>query len=258
MGACACSCPVMEERVGTTLNRELRNTLLRRLDPHDFALISPHLIPVNLPLRHPLARANLPVQHVYFLETGIASVVTGNPSESPIEIGLIGREGLVNLNVVLETDQTPNDCYVQAAGHGHKVAVPVIRDLMARSAAFRRGLLNSAHVFMCQNASTVLANGRGTVERRLARWLLMAHDRLDGDTLVLTHEFLGLMLGTRRAGVTVALQALDRRGLVERQRGRVTVLDRGALMEIAGTYYGTAEAEHARLFGEADLDPVDV
>lgn len=236
------------------MNRKLRNTLLRSLDADDFALISPHLKAVDLPLRQPLGRANVPVQHVYFLETGIGSVVTSSPSESPIEIGLIGRESMVNLSVVLETDQSPYDCYMQAAGHGYKVAVPVIGDLMLRSAAFRRMLLNSAHVFMCQTASTVLANGRGTVERRLARWLLMAHDRLDGDTLVLTHEFLGLMLGTRRAGVTVALQALDRQGLVERQRGRVTIRDRRALMEIAGGYYGVAEAEHARLFGDPNIE----
>jgi CRP-like cAMP-binding protein len=232
----------------------LRNTLLRNLDADDFGLIAPHLNPIDFPLRQPLARANVPVQNVFFLETGIASVVTASSSENPIEIGLIGREGLVNLSVVLETDQSPNDCYVQAAGHGHRVAVPAVRDLMIRSAAFRRRLLNAAHVFMCQNASTVLANGRGTVERRLARWLLMAHDRLDGDTLVLTHEFLGLMLGTRRAGVTVALQALDRQGLVERQRGRVTIRDRRALMEIAGGYYGVAEAEHARLFGDPNIE----
>jgi len=232
------------------LNPELRNALLNGLDAEDFALISPHLVPVSLPLRLQLARANVPVQHVYFLETGIGSVVLSSPSENPIEVGLIGREGMANIGVVLETDQSPSDCYMQAEGHGHKVAVPVIRDLMLRSAMFRRVLLNSAHVFMCQIASTVLANGRGTVERRLARWLLMAHDRLDGDMLVLTHDFLGLMLGTRRAGVTVALQGLGQRGVVERQRGRVTIVDRQALLDLAGDYYGTAEAEHARLFGD--------
>jgi CRP-like cAMP-binding protein len=240
----------MEERVRKKLDREFRNTLLGRLDEDDFGLISPHLVPVNLPLRLPLARANVAVEQVYFLETGIASVVTSSPSENPIEIGVIGREGVVNVSALLDSDQSPNDCHVQAPGHGHMVAVPIIRDLMLRSAGLRVSLLNSVHVFMCQTASTVLASGRGTVERRLARWLLMAHDRLEGDTIVLTHDFLGLMLGTRRAGVTVALQALDRRGVVERRRGRITIVDRQALLDLAGDYYGTAEAEHARLFGD--------
>ena len=236
------------------MGREFRNTLLDRLNDNDFALISPHLVPVNLPIRQPLARANVAVEQVYFLETGIASIVTCSPSDSPIEIGVIGREGVVNVSALLDSDQSPNDCYVQAAGHGHMVAVPIIRDLMLRSAGLRVSLLNSVHVFMCQAASTVLSNGRGTVERRLARWLLMAHDRLDGDTVVLTHDFLGLMLGTRRAGVTVALQALGRRGVVERQRGRITILHRQALIDLAGDFYGTAEAEHARLFGDRKID----
>ena len=98
------------------MGREFRNALLDRLDKSDFALISPHLVPVNLPLRHPLARANVAVEQVYFLETGIASIVTSLPSENPIEIGVIGREGVVNVSALHDSDQSPNDCYVQAPG----------------------------------------------------------------------------------------------------------------------------------------------
>jgi len=103
--------------------------------------------------------------------------------------------------------------------------------------------------FMVQMGQTALANGSFSLEQRLARWLLMCHDRVDGNDLATTHEFLSLMLGVRRAGVTVALQAFEERGLIATQRGQVTVLNRARLEAVAGDSYGAAEAEYERLIG---------
>jgi CRP-like cAMP-binding protein len=109
-------------------------------------------------------------------------------------------------------------------------------------------MLHYAHVFMVQTAQTALANGRSKVEERLARWLLMAHDRVGGDDLNLTHEFLGIMLGVRRSGVTVALGSLEDSGHIRASRGVITILNRKALERAAGGIYGVAEAEFKRLF----------
>jgi len=113
----------------------------------------------------------------------------------------------------------------------------------------RRALLRYGHSFVIQTAHTALANGRNKLLERLARWLLMAHDRVDGDDIHLTHEFLSIMLGVRRTGVTVALNQWARAGLVETKRGVITILDRGGLEEISNGSYGAPEAELRRLFG---------
>jgi hypothetical protein len=120
---------------------------------------------------------------------------------------------------------------------------------MAASSSLHQRLLRFVQTFMIQTAQTALANGSHLLEERLARWLLMCHDRVDGDALFTTHEFLSLMLGVRRAGVTEALKVLEDRGLISTKRSQVTVLDRVKLEAVAGDSYGVPEAEYARLFG---------
>jgi CRP-like cAMP-binding protein len=119
---------------------------------------------------------------------------------------------------------------------------------MAQSPTLMAILLRFVHVYMVQTASTVPANGRASIPERLARWLLMARDRVDGEGIALTHEFLATMLGVRRPGVTVALREFERRGLIDGGRGLITILDRSALETAANGHYGIAEAEFHRLF----------
>jgi CRP-like cAMP-binding protein len=226
-----------------------KNGILAALPPDDLDLLRPRLEPVDLPLRIRLAAANQTIEHVYFPEAGIASIVTGLRHESPIEVGIIGREGFVNLAVVMGSDQSPNDVFVQSAGHGHRMDASRLRDAIAASPTLLRVLLHYAHVFMTQTASTVLANGQAKVSERLARWLLMAHDRVDGDVLHSTHEFLSIMLGVRRSSVTNALRDFEARGVVARMRGELKILDRDGLVTIANGYYGAAEREMLRLYG---------
>ena len=212
------------------------NRVLSRLSRKDFALLEPHLEAVDLPVRKQLAARNKRVQHVYFPESGFASVVADGGRA--IELGIIGREGMTGMSVVMQNDdRAPHETYMQLAGHGQRVEAERLREAIDASRTLHRVMLNVAHAFMVQMAQTALANGRSKVEERLARWLLMADDRVDGNELRLTQEFLGIMLGVQRPGVTVAMQGLERLGLIAHKRGMITILNRAALQKSSnGTY----------------------
>ena len=213
------------------------NRILSSLSKADLQLLAPHLQPADLPLRKQLATRNRRVEHVYFIESGFASVVANNGSQA-IEIGIVGREGLTGPSVVMgSADRVPHETYMQVAGHGRRIGAAQLREAIEASTTLHQALLSYVHTFMTQMAQTALANGRSRIEERLARWLLMADDRIDGDELPLTHEFLSIMLGVRRSGVTVALQELERKGLIDHKRGVITIIDRKGLEESSnGTY----------------------
>lgn len=225
------------------------NKILSSLAPADFDLLRPQLTRVDLPLRKSLEVANKKVDHVFFPERGFASVVAGKRGHS-VEVGLIGSEGMTGLAVVLGAGSSPNATYMQSAGDGWRLSSVGLRAAMDKSPTLRHVLLNFAHAFLVQTAQTAFINGRGTIEARLARWLLMAHDRLRNDEMQLTHEFLAIMLGVRRTGVTEALNRLDEQGLVRAARGRIVLLDRKGLEKLADNAYGTSETEFRRLFGK--------
>jgi CRP-like cAMP-binding protein len=193
-----------------------KNLVLSRLSTADFALLEPHLEPVDLPLRKMLEKSDRPIKAIYFPESGFASVVA-NGGKRPIEVGLIGREGMTGLAVVLGNDRNDNETYIQAAGQGHCVQASRLREAIEKSTSLHRVMLRYTHAFLNQATRTAVANGRSKIEERLARWLLMADDRLDGSALPLTHEFLAMMLGVRRPGVTVAIQDLERTGAIARK-----------------------------------------
>jgi CRP-like cAMP-binding protein len=181
------------------------NRILSRLSRQEFALLEPHLEAVDLPVRKTLEVRRKRIDQVYFIESGFASVVANGTNKPSIEVGIIGREGM--------------------------------READERSMILHRAMLRYAHAFLLQTTTTALANGRSKIEERAARWLLMADDRIDGDDLPLTHEFLGLMLGTHRPGVTIALQALEKAGLITTRRSHITIIDRKGLEKSSnGTY----------------------
>jgi CRP-like cAMP-binding protein len=196
-----------------------------------------------------MERPNRRIQSVYFIEAGIASVVAVQPDDTRVEVGLIGCEGMSGIAVVLGGGQSPHATYVQMAGKGQRISTGELRKAMKASASLHTLLLKFAQVFMVQTAHTAIANARAHIDRRLARWLLMAHDRTRGDTLLLTHEFLALMLGVRRAGVTEALHSLKRRKLIETGRNQIRVLSRRGIEQAAGSSYGVPESEYRRLIG---------
>jgi CRP-like cAMP-binding protein len=213
------------------------NRLLSRLTRADFGLLAPHLEAVELPLRKSLEPRNRRVERVYFMESGIASVVANGARD--IEVGVIGREGMTGLSVVMCNDErAPHDTYMQVSGRALRMDSDDLRSAIAASVGLHHVLLRYAFTFLVQATQTAAANGRGKIEERLARWLLMAHDRTDGNEFPLTHEFLATMLGVRRPGVTIALQQLERVGLITHRRGVIAILDRKALEERSnGAYF---------------------
>src|SRR5256885_6275684 len=202
------------------------NRILSRLSRQEFALLEPHLEAVDLPVRKTLEARRKRIDQIYFIESGFASVVANGTRKPSIEIGIIGRDGMSGLAIVLGSDdRAQHATYIQAAGKGLRISAARLREADERSNTLHRAMLRFAHSFLAQTTTTALANGRSKIEERLARWLLMADDRIDGD-LLLTHEFLGLMLGTHRPGVTIAVQALEKAGLITKRRRHITIVDR--------------------------------
>jgi CRP-like cAMP-binding protein len=225
------------------------NHLLASLMPADFDLLEPHLKSVPLKVRKDIEKPNRRIEAIYFPESGFVSVVAVQSKETQVEVGLIGREGMTGLSVVLGDDRTPHSTYVQAAGAGQCIPVLELANALGASRSLRDLLLKYVQAFGIQTTHTAICNARSRLDRRLARWLLMAHDRLGTNLLPLTHEFLSLMLGVRRAGVTEALQTLKTRGLIAVGRGQINVRDRKGLERVAGGAYGIPEAEYRRLLG---------
>ena len=223
------------------------NRLLQLLSRQDRALLDRSLAPVNLKLRASFERPNRRIENVLFPESGVASVVAQHRDGRRIEIGIVGCEGMSGTTVVLGNDRSPHSTYMQVAGKGHAIPVAALRKAMAHSRTLHAVLLKYVQAFMVQTAHTAIANARASLSERLARWLLMAHDRVPGDELLLTHEFLSLMMAVRRAGVTETLQKFEDLDLIGRNRGEISILDRKGIEKIASHYYGTPEAEYRRL-----------
>jgi CRP-like cAMP-binding protein len=196
-----------------------------------------------------MERPNRQIETVYFMEAGIASVVAVQSDETRVEVGLIGREGMSGIAVVLGGDQSPHSTYIQVAGEAQRITINELRKAMRASEALHGLLLKFAHAFMVQTAQTAIANARAHIDQRLARWILMAHDRTGNTDLPLTHEFLALMLGVRRAGVTEALQSLKRKKLIDTGRNQIMMLSRKGIERAAGHSYGLPEKEYRRLIG---------
>ncbi|MFZ0851556.1 MAG: Crp/Fnr family transcriptional regulator [Hyphomicrobiaceae bacterium] len=231
-------------------NRRIsRNRLLARLPANELALLEPHLERVALPLRKQLETRSRRIEHAYFIEDGIASVVANGTRDDSIEVGLIGAEGMTAIAVILGAERAPHATFMQVAGSGLRLPSDALRQAMEQSAVLHRTLTRYAHTFFVQTTYTALTNGRSKVEERLARWLLMAHDRIAGDELPLTHEFLAIMLGVRRSGVTTALLTLKEAELIEYRRGLIRITNREGLKKAANGAYGGPEAEFEKLFG---------
>jgi CRP-like cAMP-binding protein len=224
------------------------NKLLASLSTNDFDLLEPHLESIDLRLRKSLEKPNQRISAAYFPESGFASVVAVQRGKQ-VEVGIIGREGMTGLPIVLGNHRSPHATYIQAAGKGKCIPSGALRKATQSSQSLRNALLKYVLAFGVQTTHTAISNAQARMDIRLARWLLMAHDRIGEDTLQLTHEFLSLMLAVRRAGVTDALNVLRKQGLISYKRGEITICNRKGLERTAGESYGTPEAEYRRLIG---------
>ena len=222
-----------------------RNQLLASLQADALALLQRVLQPVELPLTTVLEETSVPIEAVYFIESGFASVVTGN--KPPIEIGLVGREGMTGLSIVMDDDRSVNRTFMQADGTALRMSADDLRAALRDSPTLHSSLLRYAQAFTVQTSQTALVNGRAKLEARLARWLLMVHDRFEQGDFPFTHRIIAMMLGVRRAGVTTALHTLEGHKLIRARRGQITVVDRKGLEALSDPSYGVPESEYARL-----------
>ena len=185
-------------------NFSYKNGLLRRMSAEDIALLEPHMQRCSLHLRMNLEQPRTPIEFIYFLEEGIGSVVAKTRQGRDTEIGFIGVEGMTGSAVVMGDDRNVHECYVQMAGEAIRIEVAPFSAVLASSPTMRLYLLRYAQALHIQTGYTALVNARSKLEERLARWLLMCDDRVSDGRLTITHEFLAIMLGVRRPGVTVA------------------------------------------------------
>lgn len=226
----------------------IRNLLLSGIPVGELQFIQPDLKLRSLELRHVLIRPDEALSLVTFPESCVVSVVATTATGRESEVGIVGREGLVGLAAVLADDRSPLDCFVQVQGDAIQMPVAAFRRALEECPTLRAACLRYAHNFLIQVSHAALAYSTFSVVERLARWLLMTQDRSGGDDVVITHEFLAILLGVRRAGVTLALQDIERRGSIRTRRGRVTIVDRSGLETIAADSYGVAEADYRRQF----------
>jgi CRP-like cAMP-binding protein len=212
---------------------EITNRLLLALPEADRALLSPHMEPITLSIRQKLEQITEPVKYVYFIQEGLASMVAQMPSGKSAEIGIVGREGATGLSLAIGDPRSSFETFIQMEGSALRIGAADFDRALEQSPALRLLATRYSKALWVQCAYTALANSVTRLEARLARWLLMVHDRIDGDRFELTHEFMAVMLAVRRPGVTVALHELEGKALIRSTRGTVTIRDREGLMEMA-------------------------
>jgi CRP-like cAMP-binding protein len=213
---------------------------------------APGIETVELDARHILEVPGEVIRDIYFVESGLVSVVGTAPQGHRIEIGMVGYEGMSGVGIVLGDDRSPNEAMVQSDGTALRISARALREAMAASPSLASILMRYAHVFMIQSGQTALAHGRGRLDERLARSLLMWDDRIRPEPITVTHEFLALLLGVRRPGLTDTMNDLEGRGLIRSSRGKVLLLDREGLKLAANGFYGVPEAEYDRALGTID------
>jgi CRP-like cAMP-binding protein len=224
------------------------NRLLAALPATELALLWPRLERVELELRRTVHHPEQPIATVYFPESGWFSMLTPLEDGDTAEVGLVGREGMVGLPILHGDTLCDLEAMVQQPGKALCLSSDAFRIELDRLPAFRTLLLRYSLAQHMQVARTAACNGRHAVEQRLARWLLMGHDRVEGDSFAMTHEFLSMMLGVRRAGVTVAAGILQQAGLIRYTRGQILIADRPGLENVACECYGATRRAFDRLF----------
>ncbi len=223
------------------LSSAVRNRLLSALPPDNLAQLLPKLHAVALPLRKTLLVPQERIEAVYFIESGWASVVAQLNDGMQAEIGLIGREGMVGLSLISGGETAFAETYMQAGGAALQMEASTFQREVDENPDLRRRLFRYNEAMHAQTAQTAACNGRHDLEQRLARWLLMAHDRTDSDELLITQEFLSLMLCVYRPSVTVIAGILQRAGIIRYSKGNITTPDRDALEATACDCYRTVQ-----------------
>lgn len=225
----------------------VRNRILGRLSPEDFRRLEPHLQRTEMPSKHPLYEADTPLEHVYFPETGVASILTVLKDGTQTEVATVGWEGMIGLPAFLGVGPVPDRALWQIAGSAFRSRAEVFAREVQRGGSLAEDLHRYVQGLVHQLAQLATCNRRHLIQERCCCWLLFVHDRIEGDQFEITHESLAQMLGVRRPGVTVAAGRLQAAGLIDYRRGRLTVLDRAGLEAAACECYRSVREQYERL-----------
>lgn len=225
------------------------NNLLSKMSSPDIGRLLPFLDFIELPQNFVLSRPGMLSDFTYFPETGIGSVVVRALTGESSEVGLFGREGLAPTSGISAAASVPYEVFMQMGGAGYVIANTHLQGAIMQSDSLRLLISRYLHFVSVQTAYTAYSNAVDRIEKRLARWLVMCHDRTEGDDIAFTHQFAGLMLAVRRQSVTDALHVLEGNHLIASSRKYITIRDRKKLQEFAGEAYGVAEREYAANIG---------
>ena len=239
--------------IAAPFSDRINNRLLLALPREELDRLQPNLEAVDLPPGEILLRPNELIDYVYFPQAGMVSLLLQLEDKSVIEVGLIGREGMVGALASLGATAVSGEARVQMAGSALRVRAGVLRTETARSPDLMDLLMRYVQALFAQVSQSVACNSRHPIRERMARRLLMAHDCVDGNELPLSHEFLATMLGVRRAGITVAVGQLREAGLIESRAGRFSILDRRGLETSACGCYRAVRVEYERLLSSPQL-----
>jgi CRP-like cAMP-binding protein len=231
------------------------NRLLSLLSDDDYERLRPNLSHVVFDYRKSLYEASRPIEHVYFPIDGVASLVITTAEGASTEVGTIGNEGFVGLPVCLGDRDAPSSVYVQVPGTALTMDARLFRGELDRNRTLSLIMLRYAHAFFNQVAQSAACAHLHRVEQRCCRWLLMTRDRMPSDDFLLTHEFLGMMLGVRRTTVTDVMGSLQKAGLVRYRRGHVTILNHEALHHRTCECYEISKVEFDRMLGDTAIAP---
>ena len=221
-----------------------RNGLLAALSAADLNRLAPRLDRVALEYGEVLQEANRPARFAFFPEQGAASLLSSTRDALPVEVALVGRSGMVGIPFLLGSTNSPFRTAVQIPGEALRIGADDLRRAFSHSSALQRVVLFYVHALLVQTSQLVLCNARHPIEKRVARWLLLAHDCQDSDEVPVTHDAMSRSLAVRRASVTEALTRLQDAAVVRTARGCLTISDRHRLEQMACGCYGVIKYEH--------------
>jgi CRP-like cAMP-binding protein len=219
----------------------IHNEILTQLSIAECEFLFPKLEFMRLKVHHVLHEPGDPLKSAYFVDSGMVSVLSVFPDGKSVEVGLVGKEGFVGLPLVAGFRTAPTRFITQIEGAAFRVDSAALMSMLPDSANLARGIQQYGQISTMQVTQIAACNRLHEVHERLGRWLLMCADRIGSNSVPLTQEFLGQMLGTRRSSVTVAAGILQKAGIITHSRGQVTIIDRGKLEEAACECYQLME-----------------
>ena len=234
-------------KASTNSNDAFKNYLLASLPADHFATIEPMLEPIFLKPGEILYDSDEEMKYLYFPTTAIISMLYVMENGATLEVGMVGNDGLIGIALFMSGSSTPSRSITQHAGQAYRMKAKEVRREFEKGDMFQQLLLRFTQALITQIAQNAVCNRLHSIEQQLCRWLLFSHDRMESDTLIMTHDFISGLLGVRREGVSLAVKKLAKRNLIKHSRGSITITDRRGLEYAACQCYAIVSTEYNRL-----------